>query len=63
MSVSTQFYIDQAAKCGNDAAGAALANQRETLLRAQSAWQAMADKGIKTDAERAKREPARVSED
>ena len=60
MSVSTQFYLDQAAKCAQGAVDAKLPNQRETFLRSQEAWQAMAERAIRVDAERAKRDAARV---
>ncbi len=59
MSASTQFYLDQAAECGRNALSAPLANQREIQLKAQAAWQAMADRAIKTAAERDRREDAR----
>ena len=38
MSVSTQFYLDQAAACGRNALSANLQNQRDVLLKAQAAW-------------------------
>jgi hypothetical protein len=60
MSVSSQFYLDQADLCGRKALDAALSNQREIYLRSQAAWQAMADRTIRTDAERAKREASKV---
>lgn len=59
MSASTQFYIDQAALCGQNAQSATLANQREVLLKAQAAWQAMADRAIRTASERDRRESER----
>jgi osmotically-inducible protein OsmY len=58
VSVSTQFYLDQAAECGRNARLATLPNQRDVLLTAQAAWQAMADRAIKTAAERERREQA-----
>lgn len=59
MSASTQFYLDQAAECGRNAQSATLQNQREVLLKAQAAWQAMADRAIRTAAERDRREDER----
>jgi len=59
MSVSTQFYLDQAAQCGKDAQSALLQNQREVLLKAQAAWQAMADRAIRTAAARDRRDEER----
>lgn len=59
MSTSTQFYLDQAALCGRNAQTAALQNQREVQLKAQAAWQAMADRAIQTATERDRREAER----
>lgn len=59
MAVSTQFYLDQAAECGRNAASATLQNQREVLLKAQAAWQAMADRAIRTATERDRRDAER----
>ena len=59
MSVSTQFYLDQAAECGRNAQRATLQNQREVQLKAQAAWQAMAERAIKTAAERDRRDAER----
>lgn len=59
MSATTQFYLDQAAQCASSAAGAALDNQRDTFLRAETAWRAMADRAIKVATEREKREAAK----
>jgi hypothetical protein len=61
MSVSTQFYLDQAAKCAREAGDALLPNRREVLIRAQASWQAMADKAIRVAAERDKREAERAT--
>jgi hypothetical protein len=60
MSATTQFYLDQAAQCANSAAAAALDNQRDTFLRAEVAWRAMADRAIKVATEREKREAAKT---
>ena len=59
MSTSTQFYLDQAEQCGRNAQSATLANQREVQLKAQAAWQAMADRAIHTATERDRREAER----
>lgn len=59
MSISTQFYLDQAAQCGRNAVAAPLANQREVQLKAQAAWQAMADRAIRTAAGRDRRDAER----
>lgn len=59
MSVSSQFYLEQAARCVRSASDAALANQREIFERSAAAWQAMADRAIRTDNERAIRDAAR----
>ena len=44
MSASGKFYLAQAALCAQNAQGTALANQRDKYLRAQAAWQALADR-------------------
>lgn len=59
MSVSTQFYLDQAAECGRNAKVAPLENQRAIQLKAQAAWQAMADRAIQTATERDRRDAER----
>ena len=49
MSVSSQFYLEQAAKCARSADDAMLDNQREIFRRSSAAWQAMADRAIRTE--------------
>ena len=44
MSASGKFYLAQAATCALAAEKTQLANQREKYLRAQAAWQALADR-------------------
>jgi hypothetical protein len=44
MSASGKFYLAQAATCAQAAEKTQLANQREKYLRAQAAWQALADR-------------------
>jgi hypothetical protein len=44
MSAASTFYLAQAALCAKAAAAATLPNQRERALRAQEAWQALADR-------------------
>ena len=56
MTVSGQFFLNQASSCATSAAGSKLANQRETYLRAQAAWQALADREFGLKAARAQRE-------
>jgi len=46
MSASGKFYLAQAALCALNAEQTALANQRDKYLRAQLAWQALADREI-----------------
>lgn len=52
MSVSGEFYLEQATLCASSAAAANLSNQRDTLLRACAAWQALADREFKVKAAR-----------
>ena len=61
MSQPISFYIQQAANCGEAAAAAKLANERDKYLQAQTAWQALADAAAKRDEDSAKREAARAS--
>lgn len=61
MTANTQFYLDRAEQCGRDATKAMLANQRDVLLKAQAAWQAMADQSHKMTTERDRREAERLA--
>lgn len=56
MSVSSQFYQNQASVCARSAEGTTLPNQRDKYLRAQAAWQALADREIGIKAARDLRE-------
>lgn len=49
MASPIDFYLEQAADCARQAAGATLDNQRDKYLQAQAAWQALAD-GIRARA-------------
>lgn len=53
------FYLLQAEKCGKSAAEAVLENERQKFLKAQAAWQSLADAATHTQAEAAKREAER----
>jgi hypothetical protein len=44
MNAPIDFYIQQAAICGKAAESSDLENQRSKFLRAQKAWQEMADR-------------------
>ena len=46
MSASGKFYLAQAELCALSAEKTALANQKDKYLRAQAAWQALADREI-----------------
>jgi hypothetical protein len=56
MSAAGKFFLAQAAICAQAAEGAALENQRDKYLRAQAAWQALADREIRNEAAREERE-------
>ena len=58
MTVPLDFYLEQAAKCGEAAAESQLPTQREIFLRSQLAWQAMVDRKRGVLAGRTEREPA-----
>jgi len=56
MSVSSQFYLSQAALCAKSAQGTTLPNLRDKYLQAQAAWQALADRELGIRAAREQRE-------
>lgn len=56
MSASGEFYLAQVAQCARAAEEASLPNLRDKYVRAQAAWQALADRELKNDAAREKRE-------
>ncbi len=60
MSQHSDFYVEQAAKCGASAASATLANERDKYLQAQAAWQALAESSSKVRDEAAKRDAKRL---
>ena len=62
MSASGKFYLAQAALCAQNAQGTALANQRDKYLRAQAAWQALADREIGIVAARNLREAEKTAQ-
>jgi hypothetical protein len=59
MTQQSEFYLKQAASCGQAAAAAILANERDKFLSAQAAWQALADSVAKVQEQAAKREAER----
>ncbi|WP_164156255.1 hypothetical protein [Sandarakinorhabdus rubra] len=58
MRATSEFLETQILSCARMAADAGLSNQRAMFLRAQAAWQALADKESVVQAERIKRTPA-----
>ena len=56
MPAPTAFYLEQAAICARAASETVLPNQRETYLRSQVAWQALAERKIRIAEARAVRE-------
>lgn len=58
MRATSLFYATQIEQCARNAADAALDNQRVMFLRAQAAWQTLADKETAAQTERDKRLPA-----
>lgn len=61
MSASSNFYSTQAETCALAASKAMLDNEREKYLRAEAAWQALANREIETQAARLKREADKIS--
>ena len=56
MATESTFYLQQVAKCAREAAESLLPNQRAMHLRSQAAWQALADRKLLTETNRAKSE-------
>ncbi|WP_176594451.1 hypothetical protein [Sphingobium sp. EM0848] len=52
MSVTSDFYLARVAQCDREAGETDLANVRDRCLRAKAAWQAMADRVLKGEADR-----------
>jgi hypothetical protein len=55
MRGTSAFFETQVDLCGRQAAAAVLSNQRDMFLRAQAAWQLLADKESRVQAERERR--------
>ncbi|MEI6484783.1 MAG: hypothetical protein WCO11_00795 [Sphingomonadales bacterium] len=55
MRANSLFYQCQIDQCAANAAAAGLSNQRDMFLRAQAAWQGLADKEAAAESERLKR--------
>lgn len=62
MSVSSDFYLAQAIQCRQDADGANLVNVRDRCLRAAAAWQAMADRLLRAEADRKRQAIAKLTD-
>lgn len=56
MAAPEQFYLDQVANCAEAASHSTLANERDKFLRAQGAWQALADRERKSRLAKARRQ-------
>jgi len=52
MSATSDFYLARAAQCEREAGETNLVNVRERCLRAEAAWQAMADRVLRGEADR-----------
>jgi hypothetical protein len=55
MRATADFYEQQIGLCGRQAEAAGLSNQRDMYLRAQAAWQKLANAEAAAQAERARR--------
>jgi hypothetical protein len=53
MATESEFYLKQAESCARQAEASLLPNQRGLHLRAQAAWQALADRRLLTETQRA----------
>jgi hypothetical protein len=52
MSATSDFYLARAADSARDAQNANLANVRERCLRAEAAWLVMAERLLRSEADR-----------
>ncbi|WP_375195877.1 hypothetical protein [Sphingobium sp.] len=52
MSVTSDFYLARVAQCDWEANETDLTNVRDRCLRAKAAWQTMADRVLKGEADR-----------
>jgi hypothetical protein len=57
MSTQLQFYLDRAAQARADAEAASLDNVRDRCLRAEDAWNRMADRAARTEQLRSEKRP------
>jgi hypothetical protein len=57
MSTQLQFYLDRAAQARADAEAASLGNVRDRCLRAEDAWNRMADRAARTEQLRSEKRP------
>jgi hypothetical protein len=49
MSTTSDLYLARAADAAQQAAATTLANVKESCLRSEAAWQAMADRAIRAE--------------
>lgn len=62
MTTTSEFYREQAEACIRAAAEAPLANRRAILLQAQARWEDLAEREVRMQAARARREAASMAE-
>lgn len=60
MSATLDFYLQRAEECARDAESTNLDNVRDRCRRSEAAWRDMADRMMRTDALRARREAERA---
>lgn len=53
MATESSFYLDQVENCERKAEASTLPNQRDMHLRSKAAWQALADRRLLTETNRA----------
>ena len=54
MSTESKFYLQQVEHCAKEAEASLLPNRREMHLRSKAAWQALADRRLLTEENRAR---------
>ena len=62
MTTTRDFYVARAAEARAEAAKAELFNVRERNLRAAAAWDAMANRALRTEQQRAEHEARKAAE-
>ncbi|WP_414902587.1 hypothetical protein ACMT1E_04995 [Sphingomonas flavalba] len=63
MSTTSSFYLARATDCAREARATDLANVRERCLRSEAVWRAMAERVLRTEASRCRRDAEKMAAD